>query len=217
MFFFSRSLAPPPSFTLALSPFLLFSRARALCTYSEYARVCIANAQALSTALVTEGVPVLAQADATAPECYTRSHLLAMLAGSHGGGENAALLLSEARIIASAIGVPVEVEEPCAAAEAQAEEAHAGASGAEPAYHSESGGVRLGLQELTRRGASETDMPELAHLIGRALHEIELMRADDATSSAAGIEALRSVGTDVAAFRRKFDGELCFVTHQEQR
>ena len=51
--------------------------------------------------------------------------------------ENAALLLSEARIIASAIGVPVEVEEPCAAAEAQAEEAHAGASGAEPAYHSE--------------------------------------------------------------------------------
>eukprot|EP00935_MAST-01C_sp_MAST-1C-sp1_P001170 g1170.t1 len=183
---------------------------------SEYAQSCIANAQALGAALVANGVPVLTQADAAAPECYTRSHLLAMLAGGHGGGENAALLLSEARIIASAIGVPVA--EPSIAADVHAgaaagahAEAQAGASRAEPAYHSESGGVRLGLQELTRRGAGEADMPELAHLIGRALHEIELMQGGGA---GAGVEALQRVGTDVAAFRRRFDGELRFVTHK---
>lgn len=124
----------------------LVAAAIELATAGEgYARGCIANAQALGTALFARGVPVLA-----AERGFTASHHLVI--------EGDVDALEASRIYASAITYP--------------------------AGHD---ALRLGTQELTRRGFVEAEMDAVADLVTRAL-------------------AGEPVADDVAAFRRSREG-----------
>jgi glycine hydroxymethyltransferase len=123
-----------------------------------YAAEMTASAGALARELQALAVPVYASARGA-----TRSHAFAVDAGEFGGGHAAALRLRAANLLTSAIGLPTD--SPAAGA----------------------GGLRIGLNEPVRWGLTTADMPELASLIARSLH-------DDATA----------VADDVTAFRRRF-------------
>jgi glycine hydroxymethyltransferase len=71
----------------------------------------------------------------------TESHALAVDARRHGGGRAAALHLRRANLLTSAIGLPADA----------------------------AGGIRLGVNEIVRRGVEVDDVPELADLVARAL------------------------------------------------
>ena len=71
----------------------------------------------------------------------TASHAFAIDAAAHGGGRAGALHLRRANLLASAIGLPED----------------AGA------------GIRIGVNEIVRRGVTVHDTAELADLVARAL------------------------------------------------
>ncbi len=121
-------------------------------TYGRaYADQCIANAQSLAMALYTEGVDVFAvpgragHPDLLGGAPFTVSHHVAIAAGEYGGGNAAAKVLEQTNILCSSIGLPLA---PIAG---------------------EANGLRLGTQELTRWGLTETDMVHVAHLFADAL------------------------------------------------
>ena len=101
----------------------------------------------------------------------TRSHQLAIEAARFGGGQAASKRLRRANILACGIGLPLAPVE------------------------GDANGLRLGTPEIARWGMGESDMPELAQLIARAL---------------AGNEEPEAVAADVTAFRARFD-RLRFV------
>jgi glycine hydroxymethyltransferase len=126
---------------------------------ADYARACVANAQALGAALFERGFDV-ARHDGV----FTRSHHLAVdalpLAVDAlplGGGDAAAALLGEAGIYLSGIGLPWQrIDEGLR-------------------------GLRIGTQEITRRGFTPDDQPAIAELARRALiarESPERVRAD---------------------------------------
>ncbi|MEM7213265.1 MAG: serine hydroxymethyltransferase, partial [Pseudomonadota bacterium] len=98
-------------------------------------------------------------------ETVTQSHQFAVDARPYGGGQTASKHLRRANILACGIGLPIE-----------------GVEG-------DMNGLRLGSPEIVRRGMMADHMPELAHLIGRALHG-----------------APEDVAADVSAFRQRFQG-----------
>lgn len=98
-------------------------------------------------------------------EVVTRSHQFAVDARPYGGGQTASKRLRRANILACGIGLPVE------------------------GIEGDLNGLRLGSPEIVRRGMTADHMPELAHLIGRALHG----EPED-------------VAGDVTAFRQRFQG-----------
>jgi glycine hydroxymethyltransferase len=118
----------------------------------SYAAACLANAQVLGKSLHDHGF-ALARRDGE----FTRSHHLAIDALDLGGGHEAAVRLGEAGVYLSGIGLPWQRPD----------------EGLR--------GLRLGTQEITRRGFTPEDMPAVASLLGRALLEGEAperVRAD---------------------------------------
>lgn len=110
----------------------------------DYARACIANAQALGAALADNGFDV-ARHDGV----HTRSHHLAIDALTLGGGDAAAVLLGEAGVYLSGISLPWQrIDEGLR-------------------------GLRIGTQEITRRGFTPEHQPAVAALLRRALIDRE--------------------------------------------
>ncbi|MFC4895145.1 serine hydroxymethyltransferase [Streptosporangium amethystogenes subsp. fukuiense] len=107
---------------------------------SGYADRCIANAGALAAALDREGFTVVA-----AHRGWTVSHHVAVDAGAFGGGDEAARLLAEGGVYLSGVGLP-------------------GRPAGEPRR-----GLRIGTQEVTRRGFGPDTMGEVAALMRRLL------------------------------------------------
>ncbi|WP_158841643.1 serine hydroxymethyltransferase [Saccharothrix deserti] len=127
----------------------------------DYATACVANAQALGAALFDRGFDV-ARHDGV----FTRSHHLAVDALGIGGGDAAAVLLGEAGVYLSGIGLPWQrIDEGLR-------------------------GLRIGTQEITRRGFVPADMPAIADLMRRALIDRE---------------APGQVRTDAVALRREIN------------
>ncbi|QFZ20034.1 serine hydroxymethyltransferase [Saccharothrix syringae] len=111
---------------------------------ADYAAACVANARALGAALFERGFDV-ARHDGV----FTRSHHLAVDALPLGGGDAAAVLLGEAGLYLSGIGLPWQrIDEGLR-------------------------GLRLGTQEITRRGFTPDDQPAIADLMRRALIDRE--------------------------------------------
>jgi glycine hydroxymethyltransferase len=127
---------------------------------TAYATAMRATAQALARALIDLGLPVHAQQMGA-----THSHQFALEAGRFGGGQNAAKRLRKAHILSCGIGLPISPVE------------------------SDLNGLRFGTPEIVRWGMSESDMPELAALIGRAL---------------IGNEEPDAVAQDTMRFRQRF-------------
>jgi glycine hydroxymethyltransferase len=125
-----------------------------------YVDRCLANASALAAALHAEGFPVAGH-----DRGFTASHHVAVDAAPFGGGERAAALLAEAGIYLSGIGLPHQ----------------------DPSEGLR--GLRIGTQEVTRRGFAPSHMAEIAALARRALidgHDRDAIRA-----------AVRSLRADV--------------------
>ncbi|MDR6593793.1 serine hydroxymethyltransferase [Saccharothrix longispora] len=121
-------------------------------TGPDYAGACVANAQALGAALSERGFDVARHGGV-----HTRSHHLAIDALPLGGGDAAAQLLGEAGVYLSGIGLPWQrIDEGLR-------------------------GLRLGTQEITRRGFTPDDQPAVADLMRRVLIDREAperVRAD---------------------------------------
>lgn len=107
---------------------------------AAYAAAMVANAQALASALMAEGVPVFAAARGA-----TQSHQLAVEAAGFGGGQAASRRLYAAGFLTCGIGLPL------------------------PPVDGDTNGLRIGTPEITRRGVMPADAPALASLIARAL------------------------------------------------
>jgi glycine hydroxymethyltransferase len=108
---------------------------------SAYAKMCIANAQALAQALATRNLPVFHVPN----KGFTSSQHIAIAAERFGGGTAACRLLEKANILASGIGLPL------------------------PALTGDFNGIRLGTQEITRWGLQPEHMDEVADLISRVI------------------------------------------------
>ncbi|MEX2501197.1 MAG: aminotransferase class I/II-fold pyridoxal phosphate-dependent enzyme [Trueperaceae bacterium] len=131
-----------------------------------YAEAMVATARALGDALRERGLPVVVTRHGV-----TTSHQLALDARRWGGGGAAARRAARAGLLACGIGLPL------------------------PEAVRDVNGLRLGVNEIVRRGMGPDGIPELADLLARALH---------------GHEAPETVAPDVTALRRRFDG-LRFV------
>lgn len=108
----------------------------------SYAKACLVNATALAGALMGEGLEVVAAAHG-----FTRSHHVAVDVHGLGGGAEVARRLEAARIILSKFILPRDAAAPAG----------------------QMSGLRLGLQEVTRRGLGEAEMPEVARLMRRVI------------------------------------------------
>jgi len=125
-----------------------------------YAAKMISVAQAFAAALDAEGLPVFAR-----DKGFTRSHQFAVEAAAWGGGQAASKKLRRAGFLACGIGLPIAPVE------------------------GDLNGLRIGTPELVRWGVTETDVPELANLIVRALNS----------------NAPESLASETAALRARFD------------
>jgi glycine hydroxymethyltransferase len=131
-----------------------------------YAAAMVRTASVLADSLAERGLPVF-----TTSRGRTTSHQFALAAAEFGGGQAAARRLRLANILSCGIGLPLaEVE-------------------------GDMNGLRFGTPEIVRWGMTESDMPELAALIARALK---------------GNEEPQAVAADVTTFRRRF-GRLHFI------
>ena len=146
---------------------LAVSLAESLQFGAAYARACIANARSLAHALDEEGFLLAGK-----EKGFTDSHHVGVDAHEFGGGGVAARMLAEAGIYLSGIGLPWQ--------------------GEEEVYR----GIRIGTQEITRRGMKPEHMGQIAGWMGDVL----LRRQDPA-----------SVGEQVRTFRRRFTSyEHCY-------
>ncbi|WP_308249848.1 serine hydroxymethyltransferase [Sphaerisporangium fuscum] len=109
-----------------------------------YADACMANARALAAALHAAGFTV-----AAAGLGWTASHHVAVDAGAFGGGDEAARALAAGGVYLSGIGLPDQAP-------------------GEPMR-----GLRIGTQEITRRGFTPGRMEALAELMRRLLLDKE--------------------------------------------
>ncbi len=127
---------------------------------SDYAAEMVRTARSLASNLFIEKVrPYIPE------EVVTRSHQFALDARPYGGGQTASKHLRRANILACGIGLPW------------------------PGIDGEMNGLRLGTPEIVRLGMTAEHMPEMAHLIARALHS----EPED-------------VPADVTSFRQRFQG-----------
>ncbi len=107
-----------------------------------YAKACLANGQALAHALSTENFDVVAAAHG-----FTRSHHVAVDVHGLGGGAEVARRLEAGHIILSKFILPRDAG----------------------ALSGQMSGLRLGLQEVTRRGLGPAEMSEIARLMRRVV------------------------------------------------
>lgn len=153
---------------------LAISLAEALQFGENYARACIANARSLARALDEEGFTVAGR-----DQGFTDSHHVGVDARDFGGGDAAARKLAEAGIYLSGIGLPWQ--------------------GEDEVYR----GIRIGTQEVTRRGMQPEHMPGLAGWLGDVL-----LRG----------QAPALVGDQVREFRREFTSyEYCYPDPGEEQ
>jgi glycine hydroxymethyltransferase len=127
---------------------------------TAYAKMMIANAVALAEALAAEGVHVFRPPGRSG---FTASHHVAIEAWRYGGGNAASRRLARANLLLSSIGLPG------------------------PALPGDANGIRIGTQEITRRGCTPDTMPAIARLIARVL-----VHGEDPGHVAAGTIALRA-------------------------
>jgi glycine hydroxymethyltransferase len=109
---------------------------------AEYMAQIVANAQALASALETQGVPMLA-----AHKGYTRTHQVIADARTLGGGESAAFRLADANIIVNKNLIPSD----------------------RPEDWDHPSGLRIGTTEVTRWGMKEPEMALIAELMADVL------------------------------------------------
>ncbi|WP_018655183.1 serine hydroxymethyltransferase [Actinomadura flavalba] len=119
---------------------LAVTAAEILADDGAYADACVAAAQTLAAALHAEGVTV-----AGADRGFTASHHVALDVADLGGGRAAMDRLAEAGVYLSAIGLPWQ----------------------EPGEPDR--GLRLGTQELVRRGFTHDDLRRVAALVADVL------------------------------------------------
>jgi glycine hydroxymethyltransferase len=110
---------------------------------AEYADQIVRNAKALAAELDILGVPVMCRSLG-----YTESHQVLLDVRVHGGGFEAERRLAEAHMICNKMPLPGD-------------------------SWTERSGLRLGVNEVTRRGMKEKNMKDLAEFISRALVEGE--------------------------------------------
>ncbi|HEX6470547.1 MAG TPA: DegT/DnrJ/EryC1/StrS family aminotransferase [Streptosporangiaceae bacterium] len=134
----------------------------------RYADRCVANARALAAALHDEGFAV-----AGAGRGFTASHHVAVDAGDLGGGQAAADRLAAAGIYLSAIGLPW-----------QRAESPAGDPAGAPAGDR---GLRIGTQEVTRRGFGAGELRRTATWMADVL-----LRGADPAPIRGAVAALRA-------------------------
>jgi glycine hydroxymethyltransferase len=103
-----------------------------------YAAQILTNAKVLAQALYEEGFEVLCE-----HKGFTKSHQIAINVRKHGGGATVAQKLERANIIINKNLLPSDKDP------------------------EEPSGIRLGVQELTRIGMKESEMKEIAALMGR--------------------------------------------------
>jgi glycine hydroxymethyltransferase len=137
------------NFDLARTAAQVIATSDLLAFGQDYARTCIASAQALASALAERGAEVHGPAE----RGYTLSHHVALRAAAYGGGTTAARRLERANLLLSGIGLPI-----------------APLSG-------DFNGLRLGTQEVTRWGMRSEDMPEVAEVLCRVLVRSEAPEA----------------------------------------
>ena len=131
---------------------------------ADYARAMVATSRALTVNLALEQVrPFVPFGIAT------RSHQFAIPAHKWGGGQAMAKRLRRANILTCGIGLPMEPVE------------------------GDVNGLRIGTPEIARIGMTADDMPELASLIARALHDEPERVADEVTAFRGQFTELRFV------------------------
>ena len=106
-----------------------------------YARMCIANAQALAQAMHACRLDVFH----VEGKGFTASQHVALRAGQYGGGDAACKRLERANIIATGIGLPGD------------------------AVVGDFNAIRIGTQEITRWGMMPADMAAVAGFVARVL------------------------------------------------
>lgn len=126
---------------------------------AQYSAHCIANARHLGKHLAREGLYVLGEKFG-----YTESHHLAVDVREYGGGTRASELLARASIFLSPVPIP------------------------SPSPELQPNGLRLGTQELTRRGLGTQQFETLAKIIASVLKR-EIPPADGDEQVAALISA----------------------------
>lgn len=109
---------------------------------AAYARDTVANARAFARSLVKRGVPVIGEAFG-----YTHSHQVAVDASPFGGGGPAAARLCAQNIVANMNTLP----------------------GDDPKTARDPRGIRFGVQEMTRFGATPDTMDAIAELVAASL------------------------------------------------
>jgi glycine hydroxymethyltransferase len=110
---------------------------------ASYADACIANAVTLADALTERGVAV--HRPSGRGGAATSSQHVAIDARGYGGGDAASKQLEPANLLCSSIGLPL------------------------PGWPAADAGLRLGTQELTRRGMGSAEMRHVADLMSRVL------------------------------------------------
>ena len=108
----------------------------------RYAADVVANAQAFGGSLLKRGVPVLGEALG-----FTRSHQVAVDASAFGGGRAATRRLCEQNIVSNMNTLP----------------------GDDPKTAKDPRGIRFGVQEMTRFGATPATMDAIAEVIAACL------------------------------------------------
>lgn len=117
----------------------------------EYARAVVENARALAEGLAARGFKVLGEKNG-----YTRSHQVVFEAWQYGGGGVVEKVLEEQNILVNRNLIPGDIK--------------AGRHFKNP------GGIRMGVQEVTRLGMGKNEMDEIADLIYRAVIKQEDVR-----------------------------------------
>ena len=125
---------------------------------ARYAKDVCANAVAFAKALHRRGVPALGEAMG-----FTRSHQVAVDVSSFGGGKECSRRLCEQGIVSNMNSLP----------------------GDDPKTARDPRGIRFGVQEMTRFGATPDTMDAIAELVGVCLRkerdvepEVRRLRAD---------------------------------------
>lgn len=142
---------------LSRFPWLCVSTADLISFGQDYASTCVANANRLAKELCDEqGIPMFTpHRQKGNGDCkrFTDSHIITMDVRLFGGGATAAKLLERANILTSPIDFPQPAK-------------HATGYGS-----TTSPGVRLAVQDLTRRGMGAADMAEVARLVADVMHK----------------------------------------------
>jgi len=140
----------------------------------EYASTIVDTSQALGEALSERGFRVLCEEHG-----YTRSHQVAVDVGDHGGGKAMAQRLEDAGVICNMNMIP----------------------GDESPF--DPSGLRLGTQELVRRGLGPSEMDQVAEFYARVV-----LKGEDPAS----------VGEDVQTFVDDYDEvHYCFDEREAYR